>query len=445
VAAAIGLLTHDFFPGLDRRISWIRRPIVTLLVAMGMAIVCAAVVTPEALISGAAILVVILLGYGWPQVTIRGLSGRLRFVDRRVVAGDTARAVVTVRNVWPWPVWGVTMHVDLGSESPACVALARIGGWSQEEFTWECVPECRGVHPRRPPRLATSFPFGLATADRAIEVDGTLLAWPRCIDLDTLADAAETLPAEERFSETRIGDSGDMLGTRPFRHGDSLRRVHWACTARLGTMIVCERQAAVLAAVRVVFDSDPAVHSGTGPTSTLEQSIRLAASVCLAYQRANALVECCYGHESIRVAAGGPGRVRFLDTLARFHSCEHDHHDCQHTHRASACQRIHHGDDHHAPRSHPAHRTPPRAWRPGVARHRRWRDIVRTACCCRSRVRRRTGDGVARRLPTNLEAPLPCRLSVSRSVIPAPGGSPSRSRGWPVSPSRWPSAACTGR
>jgi len=344
VAAAIGLLTHDFFPGLDRRISWIRRPIVTLLVAMGMAIVCAAVVTPEALISGAAILVVILLGYGWPQVTIRGLSGRLRFVDRRVVAGDTARAVVTVRNVWPWPVWGVTMHVDLGSESPACVALARIGGWSQEEFTWECVPECRGVHPRRPPRLATSFPFGLATADRAIEVDGTLLAWPRCIDLDTLADAAETLPAEERFSETRIGDSGDMLGTRPFRHGDSLRRVHWACTARLGTMIVCERQAAVLAAVRVVFDSDPAVHSGTGPTSTLEQSIRLAASVCLAYQRANALVECCYGHESIRVAAGGPGRVRFLDTLARFHSCEHDHHDCQHTHRASACQRIHHGN-----------------------------------------------------------------------------------------------------
>ena len=338
------LFTHDFFPGVNPWVYWVKRPIFTLLIALAIALVCSIFVSPVALISCAAILVVILLGYGWPQVTARGLAARLRFLEQRVAEGETAHAIVAVRNDWPWPVWGVTLEVDVGGAEPAAVSLAKVAGWSAVEFTWPCTPERRGRYPRQTPRLATSFPFGLTSAARDAVIERPLLVWPQIIDLDTLADAAETRPAEDLFSENRIGDSGDMLGTRPFRNGDSLRRVHWACTARLGTMIVCERQAAVLSAVRVVFDSDPGVHSGSGPTSTLEQSIRLAASICAAYQQANALVECCFGHESIRVASGRPGLARFLDTLATFQACDHDHHECQHTHPITGCRRIHHGN-----------------------------------------------------------------------------------------------------
>lgn len=339
-----GLLTHDFCPGVNRWVYWVKRPIFTLLIAMGIAVVCAVVVSPVALISCAAIMAVILLGYGWPQVTTRGLSARLQFVEKRITEGETAHAIVTVRNAWPWPVWGVTVEVDLGGARPEEASLARVAGWSTVEFTWPCTPERRGEYPRRSPCLTTSFPFGLASSTRDAEIERRLLVWPKLIDLDTLADVAETRPAEDLFSETRTGDSGDMLGTRPFRHGDSLRRVHWACTARHGTMIVCEREAAVLSAVRVVFDSDPSLHCGAGATGTLEQSIRVAASICAAYQRANALVECCFGHESVRVAPGGPGWKRFLDALARFQPCDHEHHDCQHTHAPAACRRIHHAN-----------------------------------------------------------------------------------------------------
>lgn len=338
------LFTHDFFPSVNPWVYWVKRPIFALLIALAIALVCSIFVSPVALISCAAIVAVILLGYGWPVVTARGLTARLRFLERRISAGDTAHAIVAVRNDWPWPVWGVTVEVDLGGAAPAAVALAKVAAWSTVEFTWPCVPECRGCYPRTTPRLTTSFPFGLTSAARDAVIQRPLLVWPQIIALDTLADAAETRPAEDLFSENRSGDSGDMLGTRPFRDGDSLRRVHWACTARLGTMVVCERQAAVLSAVRVVFDSDPAVHSGSGSTGTLEQSIRLAASICAAYQQANAMVECCFGHESFRVAPGGPGLTRFLDMLAGFQACDHDHHDCQHTHSAKTCRRIHHGN-----------------------------------------------------------------------------------------------------
>ena len=109
-----GLLTHDFCPGVNRWVYWVKRPIFTLLIAMGIALVCAVFVSPVALISCAAIMAVILLGYCWPQVTARGLSARLRFLERRITEGETAHAIVAVRNAWPWPVWGVTVEVDLG-------------------------------------------------------------------------------------------------------------------------------------------------------------------------------------------------------------------------------------------------------------------------------------------------------------------------------------------
>lgn len=134
-----------------------------------------------------------------------------------------------------------------------------------------------------------------------------------------------------------------MTGTRAFRDGDSLRRVHWAQTARQGRMIVCERQAPVQSAVRVVFDSDPALHRGQAEGGTLEWSIRIAASICAAYHRQNAQVECCFGHETLPLRPGTQGLNRFLDALARWKVCTHQEGSrCGHEHGRRDCRRIHH-------------------------------------------------------------------------------------------------------
>lgn len=179
--------------------------------------------------------------------------------------------------------------------------LARVAGWATTEFEWSFIPRCRGEYPSQPPRLVTGFPFGLRHASRPVTVEQPLLVWPQIVPLETLLDAAETRPSDDFCSDHRVGDSGDMTGTRPFRDGDSLRRVHWAQTARHGRMIVCERQAPAQSAIRVEFDSDQHLHRGSGGNSTLEWSIRLAASICAAYHRENAHVECCFGHEVIPI------------------------------------------------------------------------------------------------------------------------------------------------
>ncbi len=333
-------LSRDMCP---RAGEWVRRlehPTVVLACCLVSSLALAAWVSPLAIVSFIAILSVLVLGYAWPTLSIRGLSARVEFREPRVREGQVLQATVAIRNAWPWPVWGIAVEGDVGGE--VSVALAQVAGWSTTEFVWDIIAGHRGEYPRTPWRIVNGFPFGLRLAHRDVVVDKPVLVWPATIELDTLVDAAETRPADDMFSEIRIGDSGDMAGTRPFRHGDSLRRVHWAQTARLGEMVVCERESPVLSAVRVVFDSNPAVHDGDVKSGSLETSIRIAASICLAYHRHNAHVECCFGHESLRLATGAAGLRRFLDELARFVPCTHHSHSCQHEHSPAACRRIHH-------------------------------------------------------------------------------------------------------
>jgi uncharacterized protein (DUF58 family) len=368
------LLTYDFCPWANRWVYWLKRPIASLSLAAVAALTCAIFVKPLALVAFAAVLLVVALGYLWPTIAVRGLSCGVRFPQRRVTEGEPAEVLVRITNRWPFPVWGIAIEDGFGENSStigsdssnrSSVALARVAGWATSEFRWEFVPDRRGEYPLAPPKLVTGFPFGLRKASRPVAVDQTLLVWPRIIPLETLLDAAETRPSDDLFSDHRVGDSGDMTGTRLFRDGDSLRRVHWAQTARQGRMIVCERQAAARSAIRVVFDSDPHLHRGVGRQGTLEWSIRIAASVCAVYHRENAQVECCFGHETIPLRPGSQGMKAFLDTLAKWQPCDHQHgwhrppvhggtephskkslaldaEHCDHEHASDHCRRIHH-------------------------------------------------------------------------------------------------------
>lgn len=371
------LLTYDFCPWANQWVYWVKRPISSLTLAALAALACAVFVKPLALVSFGALVLVVILGYLWPTIAVRGLTCTVKFDQRRVTEGETALALVTITNRWPWSVWGISIEGGFGTkqdfsgnENRESVALARVPGWSTSQFQWEFCPSCRGDYPLATPQLVTGFPFGLRKASRPVKVEQRLLVWPLVVPLETLLDAAETRPSDDHFSDHRAGESGDMTGTRTFRDGDSLRRVHWAQTARMGRMIVCERQAASLSAIRVVFDSDPRLHRGTGGNGTLEWSIRIAASICAAYHRVNATVECCFGHEILAVKPGSNGMKTFLDRLAQWKACDHEqghptavqalqkdsataaqehshapdhsHELCEHEHPSHHCHRIHH-------------------------------------------------------------------------------------------------------
>ncbi|WP_165249969.1 DUF58 domain-containing protein, partial [Paludisphaera soli] len=124
---------------------------------------------------------------------------------------------------------------------------------------------------------------------------------------------------EGAAARRRPGTSGDLLGVRPYRRGDSLRRVHWPQSARHETLIVCELECRATPVVQVVLDLDAAAHAGTGPESSREWAIRVAASYAEDWIGQGAEVELIFG---AKIVSAGPGstvarRNRVLDALAR--------------------------------------------------------------------------------------------------------------------------------
>ncbi|MDB5391029.1 MAG: hypothetical protein JWM11_6675 [Planctomycetaceae bacterium] len=321
------LLHYDFCPAANYWVYWLKRPEATLLAAGMVALACALFVQPIAFVGFAAILVTLALGWFWPWIAVRGLRSELKFLQVRTTEGQAARVQLRIHNRCPWPIWGLSLEGGLiphtNSEQThfkgeTAMALARVSGWSTIEFDWEFTPQSRGVYPFSVPKITTGFPFGLMRAGRMVHTTSQLLAWPQTATLDVLLDSVENNSSQDILCEHRVGDCGDLLGTRTFRQGDPLRRVHWAQTARHGRLIVLERQAAAQACVRIVVDLESAMHVGRGASSTLEWTIRLAASVAEIYHQQHAAVECYLGPKLIRIPNGDAGWKRFLDELARF-------------------------------------------------------------------------------------------------------------------------------
>ena len=316
------LLTHDFSPWANRYVYWLKTPLGVLLVAAGASLVCGLFVASQGLVVFAAIAGVIAMGIVWPWVGLRGVRCQLSFPQRRGREGDSIPVNLVVTNRWPWPVWGLTiekgfLHVD-DEEDGTAVALARIGPWSRSEFQWEFVPQCRGVYPKQQPLIASAFPFGFWKVTKPITVERELVVWPLTFELSEFP----LPPGRQQWvaspSDHRKGDEGETLGTRPYRMGDSLRSVHWALTARYEKFIVCERQGSAQAQATVTVDADPTIHAGGGPGSTLEWSIRIAASVAESLLQQGTRVRLRVGERMLEAASGNDGSRRLLDFLARF-------------------------------------------------------------------------------------------------------------------------------
>jgi uncharacterized protein (DUF58 family) len=71
----------------------------------------------------------------------------------------------------------------------------------------------------------------------------------------------------------------DDAGTREYRQGDELRRVHWRSTARLGQLMVRREEQPWQSRCTVLLDSRAIAHRGEGPASSFEWAVSAAASL----------------------------------------------------------------------------------------------------------------------------------------------------------------------
>lgn len=314
------LLNTDFCPWANQYVYWLKRPLGILIVAAFASFLCGLFVATQGLVIAATIATTIGLGMVWPWIGLRGLSCELRFPQQRGVEGHSVPVEVVVRNRWPFPVWGLAIEegffLKQAGEDATAVALSGIRGWSKTRFQWDFHPQCRGVYPTKQVKIATEFPFGVWKARREIDTNGQLTIWPKAVSLEPALLADGSNLSLLRSSDKRTGNEGDRIGVRAFREGDSLRLVHWAQTAKCGRLIVSERQGPAQSSVVIAIDTDPETASGSGPNSSFENSIRIAASLCEQFTRQNVNVLIVANRESWDVHPTDLSRRNSLDRLA---------------------------------------------------------------------------------------------------------------------------------
>ena len=314
------LLTREHVSRFDPYIKWVRHPLAVLTLALVAATLCGFYLHPRALVLAAALAAVLAGGTIWPWLTMRGLSGTVRFARGRIREGESVIAHLAVRNRMPWAAWGLSVRGDSSAEDSASSSgMAFAAGWHLTEARWELIPRHRGEYPGEAVRIASAFPFGLWEASQPLAVPARLLVWPRTFPVGPIPEAATGLEGEGLAYRDKAGTTGDLLGVRPYRQGDSLRRVHWGQSVRYGHLIVCEVEEQAIPRVQIVLDTHPEGHTSSGPDGSLEWAIRLAASFAEGWIGQGAEVEVVHGDRSVATTTGPvkTRQARILDALAR--------------------------------------------------------------------------------------------------------------------------------
>jgi uncharacterized protein (DUF58 family) len=160
--------------------------------------------------------------------------------------------------------------------------------------------------------VATRFPFSFFRKSRYWPEAVPYLAHPR-----QRATELPTLPARQLGQDTlrpRAGTSGDLYGVRPFRHGDSMRDVHWKSTARRGRLVAKELEQP---AARTVLVAMPSTFPEGADPALFELRVERAAGVAVGFLERGFRVGLVTHDGQVSAESGAGQRRRLLDHLAR--------------------------------------------------------------------------------------------------------------------------------
>ncbi len=153
--------------------------------------------------------------------------------------------------------------------------LASLNPRSMTAFSYTATCYRRGYYPSSSTTLQSSGPLGLIVRRRTFQLPLNLTVYPTYYQVEGLpiADAAWA----EWGHAVKSSAAAEFYGSREYQHGDPLKHIHWRNTARLGHFMLKEFEQANQGSVTITFETRR--DFGTGRETTLEYSIKIAASL----------------------------------------------------------------------------------------------------------------------------------------------------------------------
>ncbi len=222
-------------------------------VAVLIAVLAVIASAPGALLVAVVTLLYAWLTRLWSRFGVQRVSYERRLGTRRAVAGDSVPLDVTIWNRKPLPLpWvaaddlvtdglEVRERPQLDRDNEVQGRRIMHNAWSLawyervvRHFHLDAVR--RGVYEFGPVRIRVRDMLGRDAVEAALELPDRLVVAPPA--LPVRRSGTESSPiGDRRARRSLFVDPALYSGVRPFQQGDSLRRVHWRATARLGTPV----------------------------------------------------------------------------------------------------------------------------------------------------------------------------------------------------------------
>jgi uncharacterized protein (DUF58 family) len=209
------------------------------------------------------------------------LSCQRQVSPPRVGAGQTVQVILRIENVSRLPT-GLLLAEDsvpytLGSR-PRFV-LERIEHGGIRELDYPLRSDVRGKFTVGPLKLRVADAFGLVELTRSFSSVSTLVVSPKLLPLPGSSIPGSWLGNGEGRTRIAAAAGDDDVGTRPYRDGDELRRVHWRSTARYGELMVRREEQQLRNHAVLLLDTRRMAHAGDGAASSFEFAVSAAASI----------------------------------------------------------------------------------------------------------------------------------------------------------------------
>ncbi|AUZ34038.1 DUF58 domain-containing protein [Arthrobacter sp. PGP41] len=196
-------------------------------------------------------------------------------------------------------------------ESPAFRFPSRSATGGTSRYEYHLRSARRGQYLIGPVTAEFTDPFGLSLHRQAIDDGDVLTVTPAAVVLPLTGLAGARGNDGVTATRIRANPSDDDVMTREYRHGDPMRRVHWAATARHGDLMVRQEESVTTPEATIIMDHRYSAFSGgsgNGPAGQAGQDGHPMAS-CATFEWSVVAVMSISAHLAERNYA-----LRLLDT-----------------------------------------------------------------------------------------------------------------------------------
>ncbi len=154
-----------------------------------------------------------------------------------------------------------------------------LGPRSSFRLEYDCLCPQRGKYRLGPITIYFCDPLGLFFLKRVYNVFSDVYVYPKTFIIRKFPRLVKgSLPWFGIETARRSGDDDEFFGTREYKEGDPIRRIHWLSTARKNKLIVKQFQSQSYFRATIIFNLNKDNNFGEGKESVAEYIIKIVAS-----------------------------------------------------------------------------------------------------------------------------------------------------------------------